>query len=946
MKTRVCQALIGRLSFFFPTRRARQYTPNMVEKAPKTSRSVLALVVGLAATLFVTACHLWGLDERAELMALNYRFAHFSSAKPDPNLVVVEIDDFSLEKLGRWPWPREVTAGIVDVLHDCGARAVALDVIMSEPQETRYVVAQGEIHDPDTAPIMGAARPREVFDDSIFADVLRRNRVILPMHTDPNRTDLGPEEETDEKVRSVLRDDPNASFATVARIVANASLETSQPKPEVVARLYWRNRGLHALRRLAIPPERTGDYPAESGLIFPPLVRFAGLCSGSGFVSFSPEADGVVRRMPLLAKSGQDYYPHFALMLAGDMLTGGKPVAVRADRSQVRLDLPKNSQRTIPVDPAGRLLINWVPGRHGGFKRLAAYRAGDVWQLRQKVEDNRRLARILGLRLAQLLAQTDLLKLFGRADEIHMRTRIPHEVQRQRAILYDPANVPTVPEGLAEAERDVEAQIEQAILALLEDLDFLIGGVPKESPVRKEVERLAATITNAFRAVQEHHREIEQKIEELKDKFHLEGKTCIIGSTATGAADFVPTPIHPRMPGVRVHANIINTIVSGVFVTEAHWAVNVAAILLAGAVVTLLTARLPVLKAGPLVLLLAGAYVAANLWVVFGAGRYWLILVAPMAAVVAAFLVVTAYRQMTEERAKRHIRGLFSHALSPVLVDRLLVDPSLLEPGARVLSCYFSDLAKFTPLAERLGERGTVELLNHYFDRMTEVIQNRYEGYINKFLGDGILGLFGAPVPKDDHARLAMGAAVATQVEVAELNETQVAQFGDWVQLSCRIGIATGSVMVGNCGSTERWDYTSIGDSVNLASRLESANKQFGTRIFVDERTWREGDDGTLLARPMGGVVVVGMSKPVGVWNIVGPMESAGEELKEALGRFAEGVELFRQRQFNEAIRAFEAVLAQLPDDGPSRVYISLCQSHILTPPPEDWNQAITLTEK
>ena len=917
----------------------------MAKALLRTSRTVSALLLGLAATAMIAACHLVGLDRRAELLALDLRFRRLSSAPANDAAVIVEIDDHSLEQLGRWPWPRELLAGIVRTLHECGARAVALDIIMPEPQATRYVASESDVYDADTAPLLGVPGPRVVFDDADFEQALRDTRVLLPMHIDfdPNRH--GGKPGPDAAVRSAVLADPNVAFTAVLRqALPDLPQGVKTPALDAAARAYRRERSLHFLERFAASADDVAGYPVGSGTIIPPLVRFAAQCRGSGFVTFLPEIDGVMRRIPLLAESGGHVYPQFALSLAAERSSPAGRARIRADASHVAIAGADRNAAAIPVDAQGRMLINWTTAR-GAFREVPAASVGFVWQSRKRMEKNRRFARLVSLAIARRLGQRELLELFARGDVLYQK-RIAYEVSRQRAALYSPANVPAPPKEITAAEEQTERQIDELTAEILGELDFFVGSRPKDDPERQAIERLAEQHAELTRANRQRRREIAEELARIGKL--VKGRLCIVGSTATGAADFVPTPIAAQMPGVLVHANIFNTIVSGAFVTEAHPAANLAAILLVGALVSLLGARLPILQAGPLVVLLVAGYASLNLVVFFAALSCWLVLMAPMAAAVAALLVVTAYRQLTEERAKRHIRGLFAHALSPALVDRLIEDPSVARLGGerRVLSCFFSDLTHFTPLAERLGERDTVGVLNRYFDRMTEVIQTRCGGYLNKLLGDGILGFFGAPVVQADHARRAMAAAVECQQEVASLNESLVGDFGDWVALSCRIGVATGPAMVGNCGSTQRMDYTAIGDCVNLASRLESANKQFATWILVDEEAWRQGDDGSLLARPMGGIVVVGKAEPVGVWNVICPMAAASDDLRAAVADFARGVELFARRGFAEAVEAFEAVLARRPADRPSELFLSLCRQYLAAPPPEQWNGAVRLTEK
>jgi adenylate cyclase len=304
-----------------------------------------------------------------------------------------------------------------------------------------------------------------------------------------------------------------------------------------------------------------------------------------------------------------------------------------------------------------------------------------------------------------------------------------------------------------------------------------------------------------------------------------------------------------------------------------------------------------------------------------------------------SFLVVTAYRQLTEERAKRHIKRLFAHAISPALVDRLLEDPSLAELGGqkRELSCMFTDLGGFTSLSESLGPQETVRLLNRYFDRAAEVIQDRCGGYLNKFLGDGIFAFFGAPVFQTDHARRAIEAAVQCQGEIVELNKALAAEGGPDIQLSLRVGITTGEAMVGNCGSTQRMDYTAIGDCVNLASRLEQANKFFGTGILVDEHSWGAAGLADVPARLLGKVLVAGLAEPVNVWEVLAPADGEPGELPKALDDFTQAVELLASRNFEAAAETFERLRELLPDDKPTQLYLEVCRQYVAQPPDESW---------
>ncbi len=913
----------------------------------RASRPVAAVLVGLAATAVIAGAHLLGLDRRAELIALDMRFRHASGAPDAEGVTVVQIDDRSLEQFGRWPWPRAQIAAVADVLAECGAKVVALDIIMPEPQPTRYVAPAADVYDPDTAPLVGTGRPRPVFDDAVFERTLRSANVLLPMHISFGETRDANDRAADAIAERLLADQPDSSFAAVRQaLLGDVPEDTRTPELERAARIYWRARALRSMRRFALPDSAVKGYPAHEGTLVPPTVRFAEACFRSGFVSFPREDDGVMRRIPLLARSGDDVYPHFALALAAEWLADGNAAAITAETDRVRLAPAGGDPIRVPVDDNGAMLIHWRSERRP-FEALSAGMPCAVRDLRQSADRSRRLARLTALALARRLGQEDLLGLFAEADRLYLR-RIEREVARQRAKLFDPGDVRPPPTDLRRTESDIERRIAEGTRDLLGNLEFFVGSLPADDPNRVEVEALAGRYRRLTKADDWRRSEIDRLKSRIAEK--VAGRICLVGSTSTGAADFVPTPVEPRMPGVEVHAHILNTLITGAFVRRAPAWVNVLAVLLAGAAVALAGAKLPVFRAGPLAAGLLVAYTAGNVFGLF-AGLGWSVaLVAPAGAMVASFLAVTAYRQFTEERAKRHIRGLFAHALSPALVDRLIEDPSLARLGGerRELSCFFSDLAGFTPLSERLGEGNTVALLNRYFDRMTDVIQQRYGGYLNKFLGDGILGFFGAPVVQEDHPRRALAAAVTCKGELARLNEELTAETGKPVRLRCRIGLTTGAAMVGNCGSSQRMDYTAIGDVVNLASRLESANKQLGTTVLAEEATWLAGDDGTLLARRIGPIVVVGKSEPVAVWEVLGRREDAedADDLRRAFEQFDEGVALFAARRFADAAAVFENVLAARSADGPAAVYADLCRELAASPPPVDWAPAIRLQEK
>ena len=873
----------------------------MTGRAQKTSRPVASILCGLVGTLAVLAIHLAGLNEHAELDALDSCFRHVSKLDSPDGIVHVDIDDGALTELGRWPWPRAQMAGILEVLDECGARQIAMDVIFPDPQNVRYVSEADEVYSEDVgAELLSEAPPIPVFDDLLLAEAIAATRAVVAMHMD---LDSG-----DQPARS-----------------------------RTPSQIAWQARAVESLGRYAVPPSQVEDYPLAQGPVIPPLVTFSEAAALSGFVTIKPDSDGVVRHMRLLAKDESAIYAQFALALAAwDLTSGHDPIAaIHAEPGAVTITPADGEAVTIPVDGQGRMLVNWVAPERETTTIISAAAIGSVWRQRQSLKTHHSRIRMIQLQLVSYLGDGALMmpfiQQFGKGDQVFQQINAHHR-QRYLAMLNDPANVPPPPVELLEAESEIEAKIDVLAEKLRQRLETF---EPESAELRDKVARLRAVWDELEAANERIQRDMAEQLVRIRQR--VEGKLCLIGASATGVGDFVPTPIHSRAAGVRLHSAVVNTILSGQFIRPASLAASLGIIAALGLVVSLVAGVRPMLQAAVVTVVLAAGYVAVGAYVLFGQLGYWAPLVAPPLAMAASFLLVALYRQLTEERAKRRIKAMFSHAMSPALVDELLSDPSLAELGgqSRILTCMFSDLAGFTPLSHELGPQQTVQVLNRYFDTMTDVIQIGSGGYLNKFLGDGIFCFFGAPVMQDDHAARSVRSAVECQRRVVDLNASLAAEFGLQAALAVRVGLTTGEAMVGNCGSSERMDYTAIGDCVNLASRLESANKDFYTRILVEDTTWREAALPDLAARLVGRVRIRGVADPVTIWDVL--PTAADDELTQALKRFGDGVGLFQAARFADAREVFQDVGKGLPGDYLTQLYLALCEYGLKWSPGKPW---------
>ncbi len=293
---------------------------------------------------------------------------------------------------------------------------------------------------------------------------------------------------------------------------------------------------------------------------------------------------------------------------------------------------------------------------------------------------------------------------------------------------------------------------------------------------------------------------------------------------------------------------------------------------------------------------------------------------------------------------EKRLKSTMSRYMDPGIADRLVASGSEALGGRSVdATVLFSDIRGFTSITEKLGAQGTVSLLNEYFSLMVEAIQHE-EGMLDKFIGDAIMAVFGVPVQHADDPDRAVRAAIGMISALEGWNREREAHGMPAVHIG--VGLNTDAVVAGNIGSRKRMDYTVIGDGVNLASRLESACKTYGTQILMSEFTYK-ALKATYTTREVDVVVVKGKSQPVAVYEVMDyHTDQTYPGLIDALQRFREGLALYRKRRFADAQGAFRAVLAINPADKAAALYVGRCDYFLATPPPDDWNGAWVMEAK
>ncbi|MFO7627322.1 MAG: adenylate/guanylate cyclase domain-containing protein [Candidatus Fermentibacteraceae bacterium] len=404
----------------------------------------------------------------------------------------------------------------------------------------------------------------------------------------------------------------------------------------------------------------------------------------------------------------------------------------------------------------------------------------------------------------------------------------------------------------------------------------------------------------------------------------------LVGYTAVDLFDLKPTPFSANYPGVEVHATVYDNLMTGRGIERPAPLVPIAVtILLALAIGTVMLVVPSVggsIAAGAVLIV---GYSGA-VFVLFKNG-VWMDAAAPLSAGVIALLSGAIEASFRANRQKRFLRSAFGQYLSPEVVAQVVKDPSVLTLGGerRVMTAFFSDVQGFTSISEKLEPEGLVTLLNHYLTAMTDIIL-KWGGTVDKFEGDAIVAFWGAPVPMTDHAERACRAAMECQAAHKALNE-QIEKLG-FPRLITRIGLSTGPMVVGNMGSEKRFDYTIMGDSVNLASRLEGVNKVYGTRLLVSGST-REAAPAIQFLM-LDSVRVVGQTKPVALYTPFEALPDWSASYEQALATYASG-------DFAGALPMFRAI------DFPAAANMAArCENMLREGPPLQWDGVWNLSSK
>ncbi len=411
-------------------------------------------------------------------------------------------------------------------------------------------------------------------------------------------------------------------------------------------------------------------------------------------------------------------------------------------------------------------------------------------------------------------------------------------------------------------------------------------------------------------------------------------KIVLVGVTSPIEHDDYTVPIsNKNMPGVEIHANLVQSILTKDFINYQDDISAIGIIFLFGLLAGLLLFKFRIHIATILLVIIVIIYVFVSIYI-FDIGIIMKILYPILSVIMVSFSLVVLYYR-TEEKNRKWITSIFGKYVSPVVIDTLIKNPKMINLGGekRNITIFFSDIRGFTSISEKLKPEALVRLLNEYLTEMTSIII-RDEGLVDKYMGDAIMAFWGAPLKQPNHAEKACSSSLEM---IEKLNELQNKWKNEGIpSFKIGIGINSGDAIVGNMGSSSRFDYTAMGDNVNLASRAEGLNKIYGTSIIITENTQKVVKD-KFETRKLDAVRVKGKEKPILIYELVSEKGKISKKQLDFIMLYETGLKLYFEKNWKLAINSFQEAL-KIIDDIASNEFIKRCKDFSKNPPSEGWD--------
>lgn len=907
---------------------------------------ISGIIIAFISFLIIAALSFTNGYKRFDLNLYDINFSIKPKVAEWERLAFVDIDDNSTGALGRFPWPRNLYGKAMLALKDVGATMASFDIMFPDPSSLEVKpLDYKNIKEGQQRTVPAAEIERIIIDnDHLFAEgVHQMGRVILAYS---------------------MSNDP------LVKDVADARKDPSFKKAE---ELFF-ERGTQKVDEKDYDKYKTLlDERVRS--IFYPIPELMLTAHGFGFVNRDTDIDGAVRKVRLVQFFEGRLYFNFALVMLADAsgITLNDIEVIPGDKIVLKNAINPLNYRTedmiIPIDENGMMYVNWAKGRREEtFKTMPfyalveyadflkpVYELFDMWGGPLGVQERNEISLQLSVLREQFAAaesaqsrqelRKQIVEIMGRDRSIKdgYVEVATEELQERQALQEQVAGLNKVMAETAEDDVEARQSLQEQIFELVQDRVMNDIYMTSADEMDYMLYRLLDGGDSVF---SEYIGEAQNRLHGINLILSVESlcdNIVLTGLTATGTIDIGQTPTSSEFAMVGAYHNTINTIVQQEFIKIAPMWINFVIMFVIAMIMGFTIQRLSARKS---VVAILAVFAALNIIIIaiFVFSNLWLDQLGASFALIIPSVSIAAVKLIREENQKQFIKSAFSLYLSPGVIDKIIENPESLGLGGdeREITIFFSDIAKFSTISEKLTPNELVSLLNEYLSEMTDIILNN-GGTVDKYEGDAIIAFFGAPQPFEDHALRCCFAAIEQKKRLAEMQDVWRAAGKD--VLSVRMGMNTGVAVVGNMGSRTRFDYTVMGDSVNLASRLEGVNKIYNTCAMISGATYAHVKD-AIDVRRLDSIRVVGKKEPVVIYEVLDKKGTLSDQTYSLIEEYSKGLELFNERRWQEAMACFQRALKIVPDDGPSQTFIERCQIYMQTPPPESWDGVFELTSK
>jgi len=853
--------------------------------------------------------------------------------KQDSRILLLDVNDLAIDKLGAWPWPRNYMADALITMSEFGVRSVVFDIEYNTPSPAginrKYLDENVK------------RNFKEAFTDlsSEFSNLfsaIKEKRISIEdadyyINELISLTDISKDELYEDVQHIAIDNDEYLSKAidffgnvtTAYRFLEEENKNLTEDDRTYITSLITLN-----VKAEKSPAQRYVD-------ILPTLASMIERGKLSGFVNVEVDSDGKRRRiMPIEFMKG-NYYGQLIFSTVLDWL--GNPEVVLEKR---KLTL-KGAQYedgvfdvVIPLEADGTMLVNWPHRTYDdSFKHLSIYYLVNYNKFFTDLASN-----------ISLLEMRDSLKLLPENPVSYLN-------EEKAYVDYLLENALT--EQTEEAIEEYKLAKEQWLISIE---DFLSQNY--NSLLQKEIlKREEAADWNQRTLLAEERKNTEilfgnlkKNIEDIRTnqkllRSQLEGTLCLIGYTGTGTSDIGANPFQKEYINVGTHASAANTIFQREFLRSTPEWVSLALSVILPFLLFLIARKLNPVRQSFLGIgaILLTIVVSGALFIYTG---IFFELAGPVIALSLTYISYSLIRFFRESREKSFLRKAFGTYISADVINQIVDDPDKLKLGgeSRHMTAMFTDVKGFSTISEKLTPEQLVSLLNAYLTGMSDIILDE-EGVVDKYEGDAIIAFWGAPTPLENHAYHALASAIKMKKVEAELNKTFREKQMSPTDLLSRFGINTGEMVAGNMGTQRKMNYTIMGNAVNLAARLEGVNKMYGTWILTTDYTAKEAGE-AFIYRKLDRVRVVGINTPVQLLEVVCFKEDLQEDKKKFLADYETAYTLFEQRQWKKAEALFTSLKSRDDTDGPVNLYLKRCKDFIQNPPAVDWDGVFNMTQK